>query len=133
MSSSVFLLYSQTIPILLATLSSIHSPSQNLSLWDAHTAVATSLSPMTVYVAACCILHRCGVETSLFRKISSPGEVIILWLGLAIVPLWLSVSLVTSFSSTAFRNSNLCANMTIPRYLGFMVLSSMSGALDILG
>src|SRR6266511_4231814 len=115
-SASIFLLYSQTIPILIASLASIGR--NTLTLFDAHYSAAVTLSPVSVYVAACCILHRCGVETSLFHKIaSSEAQVIILWLGLALPLLWLAVSVTTSFSVTAYTNSRFCENMSVSRYI----------------
>jgi hypothetical protein len=48
--------------------------------------------------------------------------------------LWLSVSVVTSFSPTAFRNSSdYCQGVTIPLYLEFLIASSMTGVLDVMG
>jgi len=56
------------------------------------------LLPQLLYVAACCLLQRCGVETYLFLEISSSvAKVIILWLGLALPPLWLALSRITTF------------------------------------
>lgn len=53
--------------------------------------------------------------------------------GLLFPVLWLAVSFITSFSSTAFRNSPYCAGMSLPRYFEFMAVSSFTGVLDILG
>lgn len=56
-----------------------------------------------------------------------------MWLGIALPFLWLSVSLVTSFSTIAFSNSPLCGGMTFSIYLEFVFLSSMTGVLDVMG
>lgn len=131
-STSIFLLFSQTIPILFATLSSINSDS--LSLFDAHFAVAVSASPMSTYVSICCFLQLFRVETRLFKKVSShEARVLILLLGLLFPLLWFSVSITTSFSTTAFTNSYYCKGMTVPRYLEFLVVSTFFGVLDIMG
>ncbi len=128
----MFLLYSQTIPILIATLSSIGNG--NFTLFNAHFAVAVSASPMSAYVSLSCFLQLCRVETPLFKRISSKeAKVIILGLGILFPLLWFGVSITASFSETAFTNSSYCRGMTFPRYLEFLVASSMVGVLDVIG
>ena len=137
MTSHVFLLFSQTIPILIATLSSVNS--NNLSLFDAHFAVAVTGSPMSFYIAASCIRFPFRREEDkqprLFKKIpSNEGKWLIFFMGGVLLPcLWLSVSLITSFSSTAFRNSYYCEGVSFARYLEFLAVSSFTGVLDIMG
>jgi hypothetical protein len=131
---SVFLLYSQTIPILIATLSSIGNGS--FTLFDAHFAVAVSASPMSAYVSLSCFLQLCLVETPLFKRISSTSKgarFMVLGLGILFPLLWFSVSITASFSETAFTNSSYCRGMTFLRYLEFFVVSSMVGVLDVMG
>ncbi len=132
-SASVLLLYSQTIPILLATLASIKST--NLTLLDAHFALSVAASPMSVYLAITAILRLLFKEdTSLYAKIrSSEAKKIILAFGLLSPALWLSISVVLSFASTAFRNSSLCAHMGFDLYVKFLIASSMFGFLDVMG
>lgn len=130
MTPSVFLFFSQAIPVLVATLSSIHS--DNLSLFDAHFAAAVTASPIAIYIVASSLRYPfCKEEPLLFTKISSrEAKVLICMMGGIIFPcLWLSVSLVTSFSSTAFRNSSYCEGMDLPRYMEFLFASSFTGVL----
>jgi hypothetical protein len=72
-TSHIFLLFSQTIPILIATLSSVSS--NNLSLFDAHFAVAVTGSPMSFYIVVSCIRYPFRREKEkqphLFKKIPS--------------------------------------------------------------
>lgn len=130
---STLLLFSQTIPILVATLSSIHST--NMSLFDAHFSAAAAASPLSIYVSASSVLYLFRPNgTSLFEKIPShKARTLILIMGLILPLLWLSVSLVTSFSTIAFRNSGFCRGMTFPRYFEFVLVSSFTGVLDVLG
>jgi hypothetical protein len=156
-SASIFLLYSQTIPLLLATLLSINST--NLSLYDAHFSVAVASSPMSVYVvfrvwrSLFYSKNRDGDAKRQASQADAPSEeagsvpppqdcrnrsdgspetkAVILCLGLTLPLLWLSVSVVTSFSPTAFRNSSdYCGQrVTFPLYLEFLFASSMTGVL----
>jgi hypothetical protein len=128
---STFLLFSQTIPILLATLCSIHS--DNLSLFDAHFTAAVTASPMSIYVSASCILHLFSRKSSLFERISKEARRLTCAMGLILAVLWLSVSVITSFSTTAFRNSAYCEGMTLPKFMEFLLVSSFTGVLDVLG
>ncbi|EAU80805.2 hypothetical protein CC1G_04915 [Coprinopsis cinerea okayama7 len=91
-------------------------------------------SPMCAYVVGCSILHALGVNTSLYAKLTSTEtRRIIFLLGLALPWLWLTNNVVLSFSTTAFKNSEHCAEMTIPRFLEFMIVSTFTGVLDVLG
>jgi hypothetical protein len=121
------LLFSQTIPILVATLSSIHS--DNMSLFDAHFSAAVVASPMSIFVSASSVLYLFRPNgTSLFKKIPShKARILILIMGLILPLLWLSVSFVTSFSTTAFRNSRFCRGMSFLRWCEFVLVSSFTG------
>jgi len=132
-STSILLLYSQTIPILIATLASIKST--NLTLLDAHFALSVTASPMSVYLVITAILHLIFKEdTSLYTKIrSSEAKKIILGFGLLLPALWISLSVVLSFSTTAFKNSFLCAHMEFGLFVKFLIASSMFGVLDVMG
>jgi hypothetical protein len=111
--------------------------STNLSLFDAHFTVAVTASPMSVFIACNCLLELGGMKTRLFRKMSSGSpekKAVIVWLGLTLPLLWLSVSVVASFSATAFRNSShYCQKASFPLYLEFLIASSMTGVLDVMG
>ncbi|KAG2021363.1 hypothetical protein CC2G_006609 [Coprinopsis cinerea AmutBmut pab1-1] len=131
-STAVLLLYSQTYPVLVAICSSIYS--ENLSVYDAQLGINLAASPMCAYVVGCSILHALGVNTSLYAKLTSTEtRRIIFLLGLALPWLWLANNVVLSFSTTAFKNSEHCAEMTIPRFLEFMIVSTFTGVLDVLG
>src|SRR5260221_12253425 len=132
-TSYVILLFSQAYPNIVASLlSGLRSGDKSLTLFDSHYSLSVSFSPLCVYISSCCLLHRFGVETSLFRKIpSSQARALILWLGIAFLPLWLVLSLFTSFSKTGFKNSYYCKGMTVPAYLEFLLISSWFGALEI--
>lgn len=130
---STFLLFSQTIPILVATLSSIGS--KNLSLYDAHFAAAVTASPTSLLLSFSSVHYLLRhKETSLLKRIpSDEARTLIVIMGLLQPILWLSVSLVASFSTNAFSNSPLCAGVTFPSYLEFLLVSSFTGVLDVLG
>lgn len=127
---AVIMLLSQVYPILIATISSIGS--KNLSVYDAHHALVVSASPVTAYLAWSAFLGLIGQESALFKRIKG-DRVIIRPLALFIPFLWLFISLTTTFSQTAFRGSELCATMTLPRWVEFELMYNILGMLDVMG
>jgi hypothetical protein len=129
--ASVYGLYSQVYPILMATIASIHR--RNLSLYEAHFAIAVSASPITVYLAyrACYDVFR---QPSLFRPaLKDTRNPVARWLALILPFFWLIVNAIVSFSPTAFKNSDLCKGMTVQRWLEFQIVSNFVGVLDVMG
>jgi hypothetical protein len=94
------------------------------------------------YCKSCINLHFIQLSTAFFRSrdISVPENTsqsvqatIVLWLGLLLPPLWFSISVVTSWSTGAFRNSGYCkGHDSVSAYLGFLVISSVVWV-DIMG
>jgi len=129
--TSIFMLFSQVYPILIATASSIGRG--NLSLFDAHYAVAVTASPMTVYLVYSSfrdVFHRPNI---LFQNPIGSSEAGVLYLGLLLPLLWLFVNLMTSFYTKAFSNSALCRDMTLSLWIEFQIASNFVGILDVLG
>jgi len=122
------MLLSQVYPILIATASSIGSHS-DLSLFDAHYAVAVTASPTTVYLVYVSYFRP---PTILFNELTS-SKAIVRYLGLLLPILWLFVNLMTSFYTKAFRDSALCRGMTLPLWIEFLIASNFVGVLDIMG
>jgi hypothetical protein len=106
-----------------------------MSLFDAHFSAAVVASPMSIFVSVSSVLYLFRPNgTSLFKKIPShKARILVLIMGLMLPLLWLSVSLVTSFSTTAFRNSRFCRGMSFLRWCEFVLVSSLTGVLDVLG
>jgi hypothetical protein len=103
-------LFSQVYPILLATIASIGR--SKLSLFAAHFSVAISASPVSVYISYQA-LYNARYHPAIFcRVLEDTKKSVALWLALILPFLWLTLNLVSSFSSTAF-NSNLCKGTTL--------------------
>jgi hypothetical protein len=121
----------QVYPIMLATAASINT--DNLSLFDAHFAVAVTASPVSVYLAYSAARDVFNRPNTLFRNLTS-GKTLIRCLGLALPVLWLAVNLTISFSPRAFRNSpENCQKMTVIGWFEFQVVSNFIGVLDVMG
>jgi hypothetical protein len=121
----------QVYPIMLATAASINT--DNLSLFDAHFAVAVTASPVSVYLAYSAARDVFNRPNTLFQKLTS-GKTLIRCLGLALPVLWLAVNLTISFSPRAFRNSpENCQKMTVIGWFEFQAVSSFIGVLDVMG
>ena len=125
------MLLSQVYPILIATASSIGNDS-NLSLFDAHYAVAVTASPITVYLVVSSFRDFFGIPNTLFLKLAS-SRTVVRYLGLLLPFLWLFVNLMTSFYGKAFNNSYLCQGMTLSLWIEFQIASNFTGFLDVLG
>ncbi|EDR03024.1 uncharacterized protein LACBIDRAFT_307555 [Laccaria bicolor S238N-H82] len=130
LKTSIFMLLSQVYPILIATASSIGS--EDLSLFDAHYAVAVTASPITVYLVYSSFRDLFLGPNILFQKLMS-SKAIVRYLGLMLPFLWLFVSLMTSFYTKAFRNSPLCRGMTLSLWTEFQLASNFIGVLDVMG
>ena len=125
------MLLSQVYPIMLATAASINT--DNLSLFDAHFAVAVTGSPVSVYLAYSAARDVFNRPNMLFRKLTH-GKTLIRCLGLALPFLWFAINLTISFSPRAFRNSpENCQKMTIIGWFEFQVVSNFIGVLDVMG
>jgi hypothetical protein len=125
------MLLAQVYPIMLATAASINT--DNLSLFDAHFAVAVTGSPVSVYLAYSAVLDLFNNPNTLFRKLAH-GKTLIRCLGLALPVLWFAINLTISFSPRAFRNSpENCQKMTIVGWFEFQVVSNFIGVLDVMG
>jgi hypothetical protein len=124
------MLLSQVYPILIATASSIGSG--NLSLFDAHYAVAVTASPITVYLVYSSFRDVFRRPNILFQKLTS-SKTVVRYLGLLLPLLWLFVNLMTSFYTKAFSNSALCRGMTLSLWIEFQIASNFVGVLDVMG
>ena len=121
----------QVYPIMLATAASINT--DNLSLFDAHFAVAVTASPVSVYLAYSAARDVFNIPNTLFLKLTS-GKTLIRCLGLALPVLWLAINLTISFSPQAFRNSpENCQKMTFISWFEFLAMSNFIGVLDVMG
>lgn len=122
---------SQVYPIMLATAASINT--DNLSLFDAHFAVAVTASPVSMYLAYSAVRDVFNRPNTLFRKLTY-GKTLIRCLGLALPVLWFAINLIISFSPRAFRNSpENCQKMTIMGWFEFQAVSNFIGVLDVMG
>ena len=129
LKTSIFMLLSQVYPILIATASSIGSG--ELSLFDAHYAVAVTASPITVYFVYSSFRDVCGHPNILFQKLMS-SKAVVRYLGLLLPLLWLFVNLMTSFYTKAFSDSALCHGMTLSLWTEFQIASNFI-SLDLMG
>ena len=93
----------QIYPILLSTLLSINR--QQLTVDDAHFVIAVSSSPLTVYLAVASIGDLFGIKTGLYKRIKS-HRLVTRALGAMILPLWIGLSMTTSISGKAFKDSS---------------------------
>lgn len=130
LKTSIFMLLSQVYPILIATASSIGSG--NLSLFDAHYAVAVTASPITVYLVYSSFRDVFNRPNILFQKLTS-SKAVVRYLGLFLPLLWVFVNLMTSFYPKAFSDSALCRGMTLPLWIEFQIASNFIGVLDVMG
>jgi hypothetical protein len=130
LKTSVFMLLSQVYPILIATASSIGSG--NLSLFDAHYAVAVTASPITIYLVYSSFRDVFRRPNILFQKLTS-SKAVVRYLGLLLPVLWLFVNVMTSFYTKAFSDSPLCRGMTLPLWIEFQIASNFVGVLDVMG
>jgi hypothetical protein len=128
---SVYGLFSQVYPILLATVASIGG--SMLSLFEAHFAVAVSASPISVYLAWKAVHDTCRTPDLLFHPVRYTRNTVALYLGLLLPLLWLTLNLMVSFHSMAFTNSYLCQGMTVGRWFEFQIVSNFVGVLDVMG
>jgi len=129
------MLLTQVYPIMIATAGSIKK--DNLTLFDAHFAVAVTASPTSFYLVYSCIRDVMGCPNTLFSKLrreSGPATNIICAFGLALPILWLGVNLTISFSPNAFKDSHIhCKEMTFARWFEFQIVSNFVGVLDVMG
>jgi hypothetical protein len=130
LKTSVFMLLSQVYPILIATASSIGSG--NLSLFDAHYAVAVTASPITIYLVYSSFRDVFRHPNLLFQKLTS-SKAVVRYLGLLLPLLWLFVNLMTSFYTKAFSDSPLCRGMTLSLWTEFQIASNFIGVVDVMG
>jgi len=129
------MLLSQVYPIMVATAGNINT--DNLTLFDAHFAVAVTASPVSFYLVYSSIRDAIGRPNTLFSKLrreSGPATNIIRSFGLVLPILWLGVNLTISFSPHAFKDShNYCKNTTFAQWLEFQAVSNFVGVLDVIG
>ena len=92
----------QIYPILLSTLLSVNR--KQLTVSDAHFAIAVSSSPLTVYLVVASIGDLFGIKTGLCKRIKSHRR-IIRALGAVVLPLWTGLSMTSRMSRTAFTDS----------------------------
>lgn len=128
--TSVVMLLSQVYPNLLATAASIGK--KNLTLFDAHLALAIAASPVTFYISISAFRDLLGYPNTLFSRISTAKHIIRL-LGIFFPILWISLHATTSFSTKAFANSHLCEGMTVSQWIEFQAVSNFIGVLDVMG
>ena len=92
----------QSYPILLSMLLSINR--NQLSVHDAHCALALTSHPLMAHLAISSICHIFGVQTDLYRRIRSHRRIISV-LGALILLLWFALSLALRLSNQAFSDS----------------------------
>ena len=126
LKTSIFMLISQVYRILIATASSIGSKPQNLSLFDAHYAIAVTASPITVYFVYSSYRDVFRIPNTLFQKLAS-SKAVVRYLGLLLPFLWLFVNLMTSFYAKAFEYSYLCQGLTLSLWIEFQIASNFTG------
>jgi hypothetical protein len=130
-TTSVYGLFSQVFPILLATAASVGHG--KLTLYEAQFSIAVTASPISIYVVYRAI-YDAYKHPNFLRNISKDTKATFAHLLSLILPIfWLSLNLVISFSSSAFINSSLCRGMTLQYWLAFQVASNFLGALDVMG
>jgi hypothetical protein len=129
--AAVYGLYSQVYPILLATIASFHR--RNLSLYEAHFAIAVSASPITVYLAYKAFYDLFRQPNRFRPALTDTRNPVARWLALVLPFIWFIVNAIVSFSPTALKNSHLCKGMTIQRWLEFQIVSNFVGVLDVMG
>ena len=117
----------QFYPILLSTLLSIKR--QQLSLLDVYFALLVSVSPLAVYLSFASFCNLFGTRTGLFNRIESNGFVISAF-GAFVPFLWIALSMVTGFSSSAFEDSACYPTQTFLEWLKATVLYLISGFLS---
>ena len=116
----------QIYPILLSTLLSINR--QQLSRFDASFVLTLSSSPLTIYLVTASICDLFGIHTGLYKRIKSYRPAIRA-LGASVLLLWTGLSMVSSISTRAFKDS-WCGTRTFAGWLGdtanILVFSFMS-------
>ena len=115
----------QIYPILLSTLLSINR--QQLSLADAHFVISVSSSPLMLYLVVASIGELVGIKTGLYKRIKS-NRLIIRALGAMVLPLWTGLSMTTSMSGKAFKDSS-CSKTDFKTWfmdLGSLLLNSIA-------
>jgi len=132
-NTTVVMLLTQVYPIMIATAASINT--DNLTLFDAHFAVAVTASPVSVYLAYSSFRDSIGRPNTLFRHLGpGPGKKIIRFLGLALPVLWLVVNLLITFLPHGFKDSHrYCKGVTFAYWFEFQAVSNFVGVLDIMG
>ena len=93
----------QIYQILLSTLLSVNR--HQLSTGDAHFAINTTSSPLTVYLAVASISDLFGIKTGLYKRIKS-HILITRALGALVLPIWTGLSMTIWMSGTAFKDSS---------------------------
>jgi len=133
--TTILILLSQVYPILIATAASVGKT--NLTLFDAHFALAVTASPVSVYFVYSSfrsLFARTPAHENLMFKNIKTGKNAIRVLGIALPFLWLAINIMTSFHSTAFSNSSKhCQNTSFALWFEFQILSNFVGILDVLG
>ena len=113
----------QFYPILLSTLLSVRR--QQLSLFDADFALLVSSSPLTIYLSYASVYDLCGIRTGLFKRIKSHRRTIRI-IGVLTPLLWTTLSMIESFSETAFLDSSCDPALTFLDWLKATVLTLLS-------
>lgn len=135
-TASIYGLYSQVYPILIATAASIGKDKRELrlSLFEAHFALAVTASPMSFYLSCIALYNAlCGCYELLRITSTNTAQVCHQWLALLLPFLWLAISVVTSFSTKAFKNSHLCYDVDVGKWFEFIIRTNFFGFVDVMG
>ena len=115
----VIAMIAQFYSILLSTLFSIGR--QQLSLFDANSALMVTSSPFMVYLVLSSIRDLLGLETGLFKQVKIHRRVISFF-GALLLPVWVGLRLTLTLSATAFQDSKICGNTTFKAFLLDLIL-----------
>lgn len=89
--------------------------SDQLTIYDAHFPLMVTSSPLTLYLIYSSIMDVFGHSNDLMQRLG-PSRKIIRYLMILLLPLWISLSMVSSMSGTAFIDSHLCRDVNVVQW-----------------
>jgi len=117
------MLFSQAYPTLLATYFSINRG--QLNVVDSHIAIIITSSPVCIYLLYSALLDLVGRPNEFFKRIAT-SKLTIKILSLLLLVLWFSLTLIVSFSSTAFVDSDQCKKGKFSAWLQLILASVLA-------